>query len=255
MKMQIAIIEDEVPARKHLLSLLSQLEKQIEVVFEATSVKEAVRHLQQKKPLDLIFMDVQLNDGLSFEIFKQAEVACPVVFTTAYDQYMLEAFHENSIDYLLKPIKRADLEHAFQKLADLKAHFAPNFSGAIRQLGEEGTGIKKRFLVKKGVSYKSVQAGDIAYCFSEHKVTFLVNRSGERLIYEKPLAELEANLDPAQFFRVNRKYIAAMQAIESFRSYEKGKLLVKLVPDTKEEVVVSQEKAAVFREWMGGGSG
>lgn len=251
--MRIAIVEDEIPARKHLLALLHQLDRQVEVLFEAATVKEAVEHLNGHTSAapELILMDIQLNDGLSFEIFKKTKVGCPVIFTTAYDQYMLEAFHENGIDYLLKPIKRGDLERAFRKFADLKTHFAADLHTILQRLNENKGGYKKRFLVKKGVNFKSVPAEEISYFFSEHKITFLVTPAGEKCIFEKPLSELENELDPALFFRVNRKYIASVKSIESFRSFEKGKLLVKLVPETKEEVVVSQEKASAFKEWMG----
>lgn len=248
--MKVAIIEDEIPAGKQLVSLLQQLEHETEVLFEARSVKEAVQQLKINRP-DLLFMDIQLNDGLSFEIFKEAEVGCPVVFTTAYDQYMLEAFHENGIDYLLKPIRRNDLERAFRKFSDLKSHFSADMQAAVLRMNENKTGYRKRFLVKKGVSFKSVPAEEICYFFSEHKITFLVTPAAEKCIFEKPLSDLEAELDPDRFFRINRKYIASRNAVESFRSFEKGKLLVRLVPETKEEVIVSQEKASAFKEWMG----
>ncbi|WOK04950.1 LytTR family DNA-binding domain-containing protein [Imperialibacter roseus] len=248
--MKVAIIEDEVPARQQLISLLKKLRDDIVVVNESTSVKEAVAFLQETPVVDLLFMDIQLNDGLSFEIFKKVAVTCPVIFTTAFDQYMLDAFRQNGIDYLLKPLKKADLQQAFAKLEKLKSHFSSDLIDALRSVQEGQSEFRKRLVAKKGVSFKSVPVEDIQYFFSEHKVSFLVNREGEKLILDKPLADIEADLDPATFFRINRKYIAAISAIESYRSFEKGKLSVVLIPSPKEEVVVSQEKASFFKAWM-----
>lgn len=248
--MRIAIVEDEIPARKQLLSLLQKLRQACEVVNESASVKEAVAFLRANRTVDLIFMDIQLNDGSSFEIFKQVSVSAPVIFTTAYDQYMLDAFRENGIDYLLKPIKKAELEHALHKFEKLRGHFSADLGDILKGMQEGKNGFRKRFLAKKGVSFKSVPVEDVRYFFSEHKVSFLVNSAGERLITDKPLAELETELDPGLFFRINRKYLAAASAVESYRSFEKGKLLVQLLPAPKEEIIVSQEKAASFREWL-----
>ncbi|MEQ8417674.1 MAG: LytTR family DNA-binding domain-containing protein [Imperialibacter sp.] len=248
--MKVAIIEDEIPARQQLISLLKKLRSDIEIVNESTSVKEAVTFLQGAPVVNLLFMDIQLNDGLSFDIFKKVTVSCPVIFTTAFDQYMLDAFRENGIDYLLKPLKKADLAQAFTKLEKLKNHFSSDIVGALRSIQEGQSGLRKRFVAKKGVSFKSVPVDEIQYFFSEHKVSFLVNREGEKLILDKPLTDLENELDPDVFFRINRKYIASISAIESYRSFEKGKLLVQLIPAPREEIIVSQEKASVFKEWM-----
>ncbi|CAD5299115.1 MULTISPECIES: LytTR family DNA-binding domain-containing protein [unclassified Imperialibacter] len=248
--MKVAIIEDEVPARQQLISFLKKLRDDIDVVNESASVKEAVAFLQRAPVVDLLFMDIQLNDGLSFEIFKKVTVSCPVIFTTAFDQYMLDAFRENGIDYLLKPLKKADLVQAFTKMEKLKSHFSSDIVEALRSVQEGQRGLRKRFVAKKGVSFKSVPVDEIQYFFSEHKVSFLVNREGEKLILDKPLTDLENELDPDVFFRINRKYIASISAIESYRSFEKGKLAVALVPNPKEEVVVSQEKASLFKSWM-----
>lgn len=247
--MKIGIIEDEIPARKHLISLISEITEDAEVIFEAQSVKEVIDKLTRVDQPDLIFMDIQLNDGSSFDIFKKIDVTAPVIFTTAYDQYMQEAFHENGIEYLLKPIKKSDLERALKKFAELDAHFSRSYHDATLPSRDPGT-YKKRFLVKKGIHFKSILLEEIAYFFSEHKVTFLVGESDEKYIVEQTLTELEQELNPADFFRVNRKYIASHQAIDSFRPFGNGKLLLHLSPETKDEVIVSQEKAAIFKRWM-----
>ncbi len=249
--MKIAIVEDEVPARQQLVAMLKKLRSDVDIVNVSQSVAEAVRFWEEGGSPDLVFMDIQLNDGLSFDIFKKAEVRCPVIFTTAFDQYMLEAFHENGIDYLLKPIKQSELEAALGKFDRLKSHFADT-GQLVKKLQEGQQGYKKRFLVKKGIGFKSVVVEEVQYFFSEHKVTFLVNKEGEKLLLDKPLADLEADLDPGQFFRINRKYIASINSIEQYKGFEKGKLIVQLSPAPKEEVIVSQEKAAQFREWMEG---
>lgn len=249
--MNIAIVEDEVPARKQLISLLIQTATPIDVLFETQSVKDTVEKLSTSPFPDLIFMDIQLNDGLSFEIFRQVNVRCPVIFTTAYDQYMLEAFHENGIDYLLKPIKKGDLERALKKFSDLRTHFSSDQQMNLLRFGDRREMYKKRFLVRKGIHFRSIPVEEVGYFFSEHKVTFLVSTDGSQYIFEKPLAELQAELDPELFFRINRRYLASHPAIVSFRSFEKGKLLVNLIPAPKEEVLVSQEKAALFKDWAG----
>lgn len=253
--MRIAIIEDELPARQQLISLLSKLGRGIEVVFEAASVKEAVQYLQPQPQLDLIFLDVQLNDGLSLDIFKKTETLCPIIFATAYDQYMLKAFQENSIDYLLKPIKQGDLEQALLKYDKLKNHFSPDIQSLAAMLNAESSiNFKNRLLVKKGIHFASVPVEEIQYFFSEHKVTFAVDASGHKMIVDESLSELESNLDPAHFYRLNRKYLASLRGVDKFISDGKGKMRVSLMPEVKEEVTVSQEKSGEFKKWMAGGN-
>ncbi|MEO9476540.1 MAG: LytTR family DNA-binding domain-containing protein [Cyclobacteriaceae bacterium] len=251
--MRVAIIEDEIPARKQLISLLRKIRSDVEVVFTAQSVKEAVAALKEFEGLDLMFMDIQLNDGLSLEIFDAVEVKTPVIFATAFDQFMIDAFQQNGIDYLLKPIKQVALRHALEKYDRLSDHFSKNVDQLKAYMREEKPKYKERFLVKKGVNFISVPVESIAYFFTEHKVSFLVDKEGGRFMAEQPLQQLEEALNPAEFFRVNRKYLASLNSIAQFSSNGQGKLILELNPSASEEVMVSQEKAGAFKQWIGGG--
>lgn len=248
--MKVAIIEDEIPAREQLISLLSKIRSDLEVVFTAQSIREAVTHFRNQPTLDLIFLDIQLNDGLSLEIFNHVSVNAPVIFATAFDQYTLQAFQQNGIDYLLKPIKQKELEQALAKFDQLQAHFQKDILGLIQSFRGETASYRQRILVRKGASYSSVHVTEVQYFFSEHKVTFLVKASGQRLMVDETLADLEATLPPDQFYRLNRAVLASVESIDKFTSDGKGKLLVDLTPPTKEVVTVSQEKASDFKRWI-----
>ncbi|MEQ9305368.1 MAG: LytTR family DNA-binding domain-containing protein, partial [Marinoscillum sp.] len=234
--MKIAIIEDEVPARDQLVSLLMKVRSDVQVVFTARSVKEAVVAFSQNPPMDLIFMDIQLNDGLSFEIFDQVQIDTPVIFATAFDQYTLDAFQQSGIDYLLKPIKQKELSEALTKYDRLQQHFTRDLSQLVAALrGGEST-YRARILVRKGGSYSSVSVKEVGYFFSEHKVTFLVNDHGQKLMVDESLSEVASTLDPRRFFRLNRAYLASIDAIDKFTPDGKGKLILDLLPPTKEPV-------------------
>lgn len=246
--MKIAIIEDEIPARKHLVALIRKIGLDVQLAFEAPSVKAALAGLELKPDLDLIFMDIQLNDGLSFEIFDYADVKAPIIFTTAYDKYMLDAFQNNGIDYLLKPIKLQDLKLAIEKYQRLGSHFSAR--NGLSTFAREHNQTFSRIIVKTGVNFKSLLMEELAYFISEHKVTFAVSKDGTRYVVDMPLADLKGRLDG--FFRVNRKFLASRDSIAQFRSAGQGKILVDLTPDVKEEVIVSQERAADFKTWITG---
>ncbi|WP_421870987.1 LytR/AlgR family response regulator transcription factor [Marinoscillum sp.] len=248
--MKVAIIEDEIPAREQLISLLSKIRSDLEVVFTAQSIREAVTHFRNQPTLDLIFLDIQLNDGLSLDIFNHVSVNAPVIFATAFDQYTLQAFQQNGIDYLLKPIKQKELEQALAKFDQLQAHFQKDIRRLIDSFQGMTTSYRQRVLVRKGASYSSIPLAEVQYFFSEHKVTFLVTAAGLRLIVDETLADLEASLSPDQFYRLNRAVLASVGSIDKFTSDGKGKLLVDLTPPTKEVVTVSQEKASDFKEWI-----
>lgn len=252
--MEILIIEDEKPALEKLSQMVREYDPAIVVAGSAGSVREALRWLERHKQPDLILLDIQLSDGLSLEIFKQREVACPVIFTTAYDEHILEAFNYNCIDYLLKPIKQEKLNQALDKYLKLKTHFTRNFLALLSDLTPSGPAHRQRITVKRGVDFLSVKASDIAFFYSEYKLTFLITHGREKFVVDKPLAELEDELNPAEFFRVNRKYLVNINAVAKFKAYDKGKILVEVKPPLREEVIVSQERAAAFREWIEGKS-
>lgn len=248
--MNILIIEDEQPASDRLIAMVKEFDPSIHVVAVLRSVNESIDWLKHHSAPDLILADIQLGDGLSLEIFNQHTVLSPLIFTTAYDEYLLKAFEFNSIDYLLKPIDKNKLHRALTKYSSLQQHFSGNVLSLLQQL-HNTIQYKERIVVKKGTDFVALNTEQIAYFFTEHKVSFLVDREGKRYLVDKPLAEIEAELDNKIFFRINRKYIAAIHSIVKFRSLDKGKLLLDLTPPVAEEVIVSQENSAAFKEWMG----
>jgi len=249
--MKVMIIEDEKPAAEKLQKAIRQAGKNIVIEAVLGSVQTAVDWLQQNASPDLIFMDIELTDGLSFKIFEQAAVTCPVIFTTAFDEYWQEAFEHNSIDYLLKPVKQEKLEAALQKFEKLKQFFTGNFQ-QLQQWRQqtEQPAYKKRFLVKRGMDYVTILAGDIAYFYATHKLVCLVDGKGQKFILDKSLAELEKETNPGQFYRLNRKFLVNIQAIKKIKTYPKGKLQIELDPPLNEEIIVSQENVSSFKEWM-----
>lgn len=253
--MNCVIIEDEKPAAEKLLSLLALCNQQVFVEVVLGSVKEAISWLQEHPTPELIFMDIELSDGLSFKIFEEINVECPVIFTTAYDEYWQEAFEYNSIDYLLKPIKPEKLEAALNKYQKLKQHFTgykalANWPASQAAQTPAG-GFKKRFLVKRGTDYISIKVEEIAYFYATHKLVCMVDSSGQKFIMDQSLADIETQVDPAAFYRVNRKYLVNMCAIKRIKTYPKSKLLLEVVPLVTEDIIISQENAAAFKQWMG----
>ncbi|GAA0891808.1 LytTR family DNA-binding domain-containing protein [Fulvivirga kasyanovii] len=247
--MRVLIIEDEPTAAQKLINMLMKLDAQLEVVNVIQSVEEAINWLRENPAPDLAFVDVQLADDISFEIFKKVEVKFPVIFATAYDEYILEALEHHSIDYLLKPLQEERLAKALDKVKRLESHFLQHRFNKLFEEGFGGNKAKKRFLVKRGVDFVSVAAKNIAYFFTEHKLVFLVSRDGDKYIVDKTLTELNDELDTDYFFRVNRKYLVHIDAIEKFKS-ENGKIALYLLPPTREEVHVSKENAPNFRGWI-----
>lgn len=248
--MNVLIIEDEKPALDRLIEMLKQSEAPVSISGTCGSIKESVTWLRQNDPPDLILMDIELSDGRSLEIFNLCSIACPVIFTTAYDEYLLEAFGCNGIEYLLKPIRADKLKRALKKYETLRSHFTGRIDALLKTVASGKTGYKERLLVKSGADYVPIQTKETAYFYTEFKITFLVNCAGQKFMIDKPLGDLEAELDPHYFFRVNRKYLAHIQSIGRFKSSDKGKIRVDLRPSVKEEVHVSQEKASEFKQWM-----
>jgi DNA-binding LytR/AlgR family response regulator len=247
--MNVLIIEDELPARAKLEAML-QKHSEIVVVARLGSVKESITWLESNAAPDLAFVDIQLSDDHSFEIFRKTSVSFPVIFTTAFDKYLLESLEFNSIDYLLKPITEEKLKRALDKVKNLERHFV---QGNLQKLMGFISGqpkVKERLLAKKGTEFVTIPLQEVAYLFTDHKVTFLRDTSGRQFILDKPLSEWEADLVPSNFFRINRKYIASIGAIERFKP-DNGKIRVFLKPEVKEEVHVSKETAPEFRKWIG----
>jgi two-component system LytT family response regulator len=248
--MRVAIVEDEPLARRMLADCLRQCDAGVEIAGMLESVSEAVAWLEANGQPDLLFVDIRLGDGTSFDIFQQTRLDCPVVFTTAYDDHVLGAFQANGIDYLLKPIRREKVAAALEKYERLKGHFLAGHVALARALSGQ-PGARERFLVRKGSEFLPVRTADVAYFFSEHKLVFLVTRDGKRHMVDKTLSDVESELAPARFFRVNRNYLASIEAIARCTPHGKGKLLVQLAPPAGAEVTVSQERAAEFKRWLG----
>lgn len=249
--MKILIIEDEEPAAKRLEKLLHEIEPGVEVVQHIVSVSSAIEWLGNNDCPELIFSDIQLSDGLSFEIFKNINISCPVIFTTAYDQYAIEAFKVNSIDYLLKPIKKEELKASIEKFRKLvPAKTAPVDVTKILETFTPKTDFKKRFVIRYGEHIKTINIQDVAYFYTEDKVNFLTTKEGRRYAIDYNLDALESMIDPKTFFRINRQYIIAIHAIAEMFAYSKSRVLVKLNPASKHETIVSTERSGDFKLWL-----
>lgn len=245
--MNIIIIEDELPARAKLISMLQVIDPSIRVVALLGSVKESLEWLSKNIEPELAFVDIQLSDDHSFEIFRKHPVKFPVIFTTAYDKYILESFEFNSIDYLLKPITEEKLKRSLGKIQKLEQHF---FQGNVLKLIQQQSPAKGRVVARKGTEFVALSVDEIAYFFTDHKIVFVRDSQGRQMIVDKNLSELESELDPKIFFRINRKFIVNQKAIDRFKP-DTGKILIFLRPEMKEEVYVSKETAPEFRKWIG----
>jgi DNA-binding LytR/AlgR family response regulator len=250
--MNILLIEDEEPAANRLLKMIVEIEPAAVVSENIVSITSAIKWLNQNAAPDLIISDIQLADGLSFEIFKQVEVQCPVIFTTAYDQYAIEAFKVNSIDYLLKPIKKDELAYAIAKYKKLYKTAAPfNIEQLLKFIQPQAQEYKKRFVVKYGEHIKTVNIEDVAYFYTEDKINFLTTKENRRFTVDFNLDTLETMLEPSTFFRINRQYIIAIQSIAEMFTYSKSRVLIKLNPPAKHETIVSTERSGAFKQWLG----
>jgi DNA-binding LytR/AlgR family response regulator len=249
--MNVLIIEDEKPALENIIKDLEEIQEDILVQGVCTSIEESLRWLEQNSPPDLILMDIQLSDGPSFHILRSVPVACPVIFITAHDEYLMEAFEYNSIDYLMKPVSTAKLAAAIRKYKNLQDHFVNNHSLLLKYLGRSGKR-KSRILVKRGMEFQAIKVEDIGYFFTEHKLVFLVDRENKKYLAEKDnLASLEQELDNKIFYRANRKYIVNADFIKRFKALEKSKISLELLLPVSEEIIISQENASSFKKWIG----
>lgn len=248
--MKVIIIEDELLAQAKLETMLVSLDNSIEILAKISSVKDALQWLSHHASPDLAFVDIQLSDDHSFEIFRKHPITFPVIFTTAYDKYLLESFEFNSIDYLLKPITEEMLKRSLDKVKKLEQHFL--HGNVLKLIQQADQPAKNRIIAKKGNEFIALELNEAAYFYTEHKIVFVRDFTGRQLIVDKNLGELEVTLDKNKFFRLNRKYIVQLKAIERFKP-DNGKIRIYLRPEMKEEVHVSKETAPEFRQWVGGG--
>lgn len=252
--MKVLIVEDEVPAAQRLQDLLDEYGG-IKVLEILPSVESTIKWLQTHALPDLIFLDIHLSDGLSFEIFKQVTVKCPVIFCTAYDQYALDAFQLHSIDYLLKPIPYDKLYNSLEKMKDIRQSFTTaanpiQMNDIVNMIKKGETSYKSRFMVKSGAKIKAIKTDDIAYFYSHNKLSLLVTRQGEKFPIDYSLDELIHMLNPGFFFHVNRKLIIHIDAAKEIHPYFKGRLKLILHPPIEEEVIVSGQKTPAFKDWL-----
>lgn len=252
--MKVFIIEDEELAVKKIIGCLNQVAPAAEVMGTADSIVSSVAWLEQQQP-DLILMDIELADGQSFEIFNRVTVTCPVIFTTSYDEFALKAFKVHSVDYLLKPIQKDELKAAIEK-------YQQHFSGAeeinkldllVNELRERlhAKEYRKRFLVKFAQKLVSVEVSDIAYFFSDGRIIFFKTRDNKKYVVDYTLEDLETMLDPARFFRISRSHYISIDCIEQVDDFFGNRLILQLRPSSEKDALVSRERVAAFKAWMG----
>jgi DNA-binding LytR/AlgR family response regulator len=251
--MKVIIIEDEIPAANRLAKLLQKIHDEIDVVNRFDSVETSVRFLQSAENIDLIFMDIQLADGLSFDIFQQTKVKAPVIFTTAFDQYTLKAFKVNSIDYLLKPIDEKELQKAVEKYQQIYKKNDDVFSEKILKLMEEMNGIKykERLLIKRGQQLSYLKTETTAYCYADGKLCYAVDFNNNKYLLESNLSLLENQLQPNKFYRINRHLLVNIDSVKKVHSWLGGRLKLELSPSIKADTIVSRERVNGFKDWLG----
>ena len=248
--MKVLIIEDERPAAHKLIRLLEEVDKQIEVIGLLGSIEQAINWLTDNPAPELIFMDIQLEDGICFEIFETCRIQTPVIFTTAYDEYALKAFKVNSVDYLLKPIAPDALKAALEKFNTFHRQQA-NYSRIESIINQLQPQRKERFLIKVGEHYRSVQTSSVSSFFIIERNTFIRTDTGKEYAIDHSLDKIEQLVDPVLFFRVNRNFIVNYHAIRDIVAYSSNRLKIVLSNRTeKENILVSRERVAEFKEWM-----
>jgi DNA-binding LytR/AlgR family response regulator len=250
--MNIIIIEDELKAARSLENIISEVRPQAKVITKLQSIETSLSYLSENKQPDLIFMDIQLSDGLCFEIFKSVKISCPVVFCTAFDEYSLEAFKANGVDYVLKPFSKNDISDAFKKVDELRNFFqqsiVPDFSDMLAQITPPAG--KKSFLVFKNNKYVTVPTNNIAFFYIRNELTSIMTFDQQEYVVNQSLDQVSSLLSTVQFFRLNRQYIVNFSAVKEVEHYFMRKLFVKLVIPTEEKLLINKEKAPVFLSWL-----
>lgn len=251
--MNVLIVEDEELLADELEEVLMELNPDIHIMAKLQSVSQVVSWLQTNC-CDLIFLDIHLNDDLSFSIFKQVEVNCPVIFTTAYDEYAIQAFDVNSIAYLLKPIDDIALAKALEKYEKQHMPSVAGIQKLLNYINKEKTTqthYKERIILNIGKIQKPISVDEIAYFRADDRYVFAMTESGQEYFYDATLSSLEEVLNPQSFFRINRSFFVNYKSVVELNPYSKGRVVVKLTPKSKELIVVSANKAKEFKEWLG----
>lgn len=247
--MKVIILEDENRAVNHLKRLIHLVEPEMEVVKVLDTVRETLTYLEQNPALDLIFSDVQLADGISFEIFSRVEVKCPIIFTTAYDTYAIEAFNTNGIDYLLKPLEEERLRKAIQKARHFTRQI--DLEGLLNlKIGTATRQSKSRFLVKVGEKIKTIMVEEILAFYSFEKTTFLHTKTHRNYIIDYSLDDLDSLLDRKSFFKINRKYILSIDACSQIIAWSNNRLKIDIDGIDDQKIVVARERVRDFKAWL-----
>lgn len=248
--MQILIIEDELPAARRMERMILEQEPNWTIAAIIDSVELAVQYLQNSPAIDLIFMDIQLADGSSFDVFEQVNITAPVIFATAYDEYAVQAFKVNGLDYLLKPIESDDLARAIDKFKKSNHAVQLDYSQLVQLMtGKEKT-YKERFLVKKGDQLKFIETADIAHLQSDSGYVTLITHNGDRFLIDYTLDTLREQLPPKHFFQINRQFIVNIKSISVINTWFNNRLKLKLAPTVEEEVTVSRDRVKDFKNWL-----
>jgi two-component system, LytTR family, response regulator LytT len=253
--MKILIVEDEELAVKKLQKTLAAVDASANVVGVTDSIKSSVEWLQDNPQPDLILMDIELADGQSFEIFNLTDVKSPVIFTTSYDEYALKAFKVNSVDYLLKPIQKEELQTALQKFQKLKGNGSNdiNIDSLVKELQQklQPKEYRKRFLVKHAQKLVSVEIEEIAYFYSDGRLNFFKTTDNKKFVVDYTMDELEDMLDPEKYFRISRSFYVSINSVDKIDDYFGNRLILGLKPAVDKEALVSREKVTDFKKWMG----
>jgi DNA-binding LytR/AlgR family response regulator len=251
--MRVHIVEDEEATAYRLAKMLQNIDESIHITTITDSVESTLNYLHENGQPDLMMLDIHLSDGSSFDLFKRIEVKCPVIFTTAYDQYAIKAFKVNSIDYLLKPVKRNELEDALVKFKRLNVQIHSidyeQIASMIQHHREDDFLI--RMMVKVGQQIKAFTIDEVAYFYIDEKIVFVRLKSGDRYAIDYTLDQLEHQLNPKKFFRINRGFIISFDAIDKLYTYSKSRIKVVLKPACEVESISSTDRSPLFREWLG----
>ena len=249
--MNILIVEDEKPAATRLVNMLKKVEPEANVLGITDGVESTLNFLDNHPIPDLVFLDIHLSDGSAFELFNHHPMSeMGIIFSTAFDQYAIEAFKVNAMYYLLKPIKQEDLEKALSRFKELREK-DNNYKEIVSRLLTKPAA-EKRFLIRMGQSLRLVHQQDIAYFYTSDKITFMMTREGRKYPLDYTLENLELMIDPTKFFRINRQYIIHIEAIQQMHAHYKARVRIDLLPAAHEEVIVSTEKSPLFKKWLEG---
>ena len=247
--MKVIILEDENRAVNHLKRIISEVDPAIEIIKVFDTVRDTVAYLEKGKEPDLIFSDVQLADGISFEIFSRVEVSCPIIITTAFDTYAIEAFNTNGIDYLLKPIEEDRLRKALQKARQFTRQTSLEALLKLDMVSGRKA-FKSRFMVKVGEKIRTIPVEDIVAFYSFEKTTYLHTTKHRNYIIDYPLEELEEMLDPDKFFKINRKYIVSITACSQIIAWSNNRLKIDIDGIDDPKIVVARERVKDFKAWL-----